>query len=315
MRILIADDDRVSLKIAEATLGHAGYETYVATNGRQAWDLLCEHGIHLVVADWMMPEVDGLELLRLIRSSRESRYTYVILLTSKTEIQDVVEGLRAGADDYVTKPFNQEELKFRVRAGERVIRLEEELASRNEQLKLMAMVDGLTGIGNRRAFDDAYRGLYQHSRRHEHPFGVVMADIDHFKRYNDQLGHEAGDRALRAVAQSLERSGRAADMQFRYGGEEFVVLLPETGPAGCLVVAERLRHAVERAGIPHPENPPRDVITVSLGVAAWYPASEVGADTLLRHADEALYVAKREGRSQTIMNRSSLEIRSRRAAA
>jgi diguanylate cyclase (GGDEF)-like protein len=298
VRVLIADDDAVSRRMLEAALRRMGHDVVVTCNGQEAWERIRRDDIRIVVADWMMPEMDGLELVRQIRSLVDQGYIYAILLTSRSQRQDIIHGLAAGADDYITKPFDRDELMVRIRAGERVVRLESDLASRNEQLRRLTLIDELTGLGNRRAFDSTLSRLYDHSRRYRRVLGFVMIDIDRFKLYNDSLGHKAGDTALEKVARLIRENTRSADLAFRYGGEEFACLLPETDEVGSVTVAERLRCAVAGAGLPHPSNPPHLITTVSCGVATLEPGNSMTQDELVRRADEALYAAKRGGRDR-----------------
>lgn len=301
MRILIAEDEKVSRRILAAALTGMGHDVIQAENGREAWEKLRREDVRLVIADWEMPEMDGVELVRKIRESDDQGYVYTILLTSRGHKNDIVSGLDAGADDYITKPFDRDELMVRIKAGERVIRLETELAERNEQLRRMALVDGLTGIANRRSFEEDFRRLCDHARRFTRPFTVLMLDIDFFKKYNDGLGHEAGDNALRLVAQSLQQALRTTDKAYRYGGEEFICLLPETDAEGGLIVAERLRCAVEGLEIPHPDNPWRNIVTVSVGLASCTPGAISAVDDVQREADQALYQAKAAGRNRVVV--------------
>jgi two-component system chemotaxis response regulator CheY len=252
-----------------------------------------------VIADWMMPGLEGLELIRRIRSSQLEHYVYLILLTSKSQRTDRLAGLEAGADDYITKPFDPDELLYRVRAGERVVELEEKLARQNEKLRLMAMVDGLTDVGNRRAFDGTFGKLHSQAQRYGHPFSLALIDLDRFKHYNDLLGHEAGDKALKAVASIISKELRSADSVFRYGGEEFACLFPMTGPEGAQVAVDRLRKKIYDAAIPHPGNPPYERVTISLGYAGFDPSNPIPRDELFRRADRALYTAKNQGRNRT----------------
>ncbi|MDQ7006017.1 MAG: diguanylate cyclase [Acidobacteriota bacterium] len=306
MRILIAEDDKVSRRMLGRALATMGHEVLAASDGLEAWHILRSEDPRLVIADWEMPNIDGLELVRRIRSSRENQdapYVYVILLTSRTQKSDVVRGIDAGADDYITKPFDRDELMVRIRAGERVLALEEKLAAQNRMLETMAMVDGLTNIPNRRAFDDAFRTLCGHCQRFQHPYSVLMIDIDRFKNYNDTLGHKAGDETLQAVAQVIAESIRTSDSAFRYGGEEFVCLLPETNGEGAVLVAERLREMTEAARIHHPANPPTGVVTISVGVADFNPRFPRSGEEVLRAADTALYEAKEAGRNRVALSR------------
>jgi len=284
-------------RLLEAALRQMGHDVIATSDGVQAWEQIRRHRARIVIADWMMPGIDGLELVRRIRRLPGSGYIYTILLTARHEKQDIVAGLAAGADDYVVKPFDRDELMVRIRAGERVVRLEEELARRNEQLRRLTLIDGLTGIGNRRAFDESLRRMHEHSRRFCHALGMLMIDIDHFKRYNDAKGHEAGDEALRTVAAILRESVRTGDLCFRYGGEEFVCLLPETALDGVMIVGRRLCDRVREAAIPHPDNPPHGVVTISIGAAALEPGELLTPEELLKRADQAMYRAKSSGRN------------------
>ena len=281
-----------------------GHEPLPAADGIEAWDALCREDLRFVIADWEMPRMDGLELVQRIRNKRDSEsapYVYVILLTSRTQKSDVIRGIDSGADDYITKPFDRGELMVRIRAGQRILQLEEKLAAQNRTLETMAMVDGLTNIPNRRAFDRAFRTLCGHSQRFHRPYSVLMVDIDHFKNYNDVLGHKAGDCALQTVAQVLAENIRTSDTAYRYGGEEFVCLLPETRSDGAHLVGNRLREMLVQAGLEHPGNAPFGVVTISIGIASYDPANPIPGEEVLRSADQALYKAKQSGRNQTIL--------------
>lgn len=299
IRLLVAEDDAMSRRLIAKALTQAGYDVVAAANGREAWEILQKEDIRLVIADWMMPEMDGLELVRNIRERSLGSYIYTILLTSRGGKENIVSGLSAGADDYVTKPFDREELLVRIRAGERIVKLEAELEDKTRMLAHMALVDGLTGVANRRAFDEQLLRLTEHSRRFRHPFTLLLFDLDHFKGYNDSLGHEAGDQALKLVGGLLQASIRGSDMAFRYGGEEFVGLLPETDAAGGLIVAERVREAIQDSQIEHPRNAPFGVLTVSVGLST-YDGGTARSDELVRDADRCLYEAKRTGRNRVV---------------
>ncbi|MEW5981159.1 MAG: diguanylate cyclase [Acidobacteriota bacterium] len=304
MRVLIAEDEPISRRLLHAALTQMGYDVTATADGREAWEVLQREDIGLVVADWMMADVDGLELVRRIRDREADHYVYVILLTSRAEKQDIVRGLEAGADDYITKPFDRAELAVRVNCGRRIIDLERQLADKNRQLAGMAMMDGLTGILNRRAFDDALERSHRHSRRYGHQYSLGMIDIDHFKAYNDRFGHAAGDTVLRTVAQTLRGSLRPSDLVFRYGGEEFVCLFPETDREGALAAATRLLQAVTDVAIAHPGNQSFGIVTVSIGIATQAPANGGGPLDLLQAADVALFEAKHSGRNRVAVYRA-----------
>lgn len=298
MRILIADDEVISRRMLAAALGQMGHEVVATSDGEEAWQVLQREEIGLVIADWMMARMDGLELVRRIRASGSERYVYVILLTSRSEKRDIVTGLEAGADDYVIKPFDRAELLVRVACGRRVVDLERQLADKNRQLAQMAMVDGLTGIGNRRSFDEALDRYHHHAARYGRVYSIAMLDLDFFKLYNDQFGHAAGDTVLRTIATILKDNVRPSDLVFRYGGEEFVCLFPETDADGASAAAARLLHAVAGARIPHPGNQTAGVVTISVGLSTSSQGSSASAADVLRFADNALFEAKRGGRNR-----------------
>ncbi len=300
MRILVVEDEPVSRRMLTAAVARMGYDVVAAADGREAWDVLRAEQIGLVVTDWMMPEMDGLQLVQEIRGGELGRYVYVILLTSKSESRDAAEALEAGADDFVGKPWHRDELMARLTAGRRILDLQAALQEKNQMLERMTRVDGLTGIGNRRHFDLEYRHSFELARRFQRFLSVAMIDIDRFKAFNDRFGHEAGDNALRAVAAAIDETVRTSDQCFRYGGEEFTCIFPETDERGGFTVADRLRQAVERLAIPHPENPPSGVVTISVGVSSLQPPIDVGAEDLLRAADQALYSAKNQGRNRSV---------------
>lgn len=300
MRILVVEDEPVSRRLLAAAVARMGYDVVAAADGREAWDVLRAEQIGLVVTDWMMPEMDGLQLVRKIRGGELGRYVYVILLTSRSESRDAAEALGAGADDFVGKPWHRDELMARLTAGRRILDLQAALQEKNLLLERMTRVDGLTGIGNRRAFDEEYPRAFEAARRFQRFLSVAMLDIDRFKPYNDRFGHEAGDGALRAVATTIDETVRTADHSFRYGGEEFCCIFPETDEAGAIAAADRLRIAVERLAIPHPDNLPAGRVTISIGVATLRPPPAIGAEELLRAADQALYRAKGCGRNRTV---------------
>lgn len=299
MRILIVDDEPVSRRMLATAVARMGYDVASASDGLEAWDVLRAEQIGLVVTDWMMPGMDGLELVRRIRGGELGRYVYVILLTSRSESSDAAEALDAGADDFIGKPWHRDELTARLKAGRRILDLQDALREKNQLLERMTRVDGLTGIANRRHFDEEYERAFETARRFHRYLSVAMIDIDRFKLFNDRFGHEAGDNALRAVASAIDETVRTADQSFRYGGEEFSCLFPETDTRGALTVAERLRETVAELAIPHPENLPPGIVTISVGVSTFAPLEAITPDDLLRAADSALYQAKREGRNRT----------------
>jgi diguanylate cyclase (GGDEF)-like protein len=296
-QILVADDSPVFRDMLQKMLLEWGYETIAVSDGRRAWDLLRqENGPRLALLDWMMPGMEGAEVCRQVRAGVRDRYVYMILLSVRAGLDDVVTGIESGADDYIVKPFEVDELHARVRAGRRVLALQEELVEAREALRDQATRDGLTGLWNRTAIFDILQNELARSGRSGEPLIVLMADLDGFKPVNDRFGHMAGDAVLRQVAARMRAAVRRYDAVGRYGGEEFLIVLPRCERVGGLALAERIRHAIGaecfRAG---------DVeirLTCSLGAACARPPVVPLADDLVREADAALYRAKHQGRDR-----------------
>ena len=297
MRILLAEDDLITRKLVQAHLVRWGHEVIVCSDGAEAWNILQgDDPPKLVIVDWMMPKMDGVSLCREIRKDGERPYTYIILLTAKNEKEDVVEGLESGADDYVIKPFDTHELRVRVRAGSRIIRLQEDLMVALAASEFQATHDPLTGLWNRRAILEILHKEMDRSRREAAPLGLIMLDLDHFKQVNDTYGHQAGDEVLHEVARMMVASLRSYDSAGRYGGEEFLMVLPGCDEQEARGIAERIRSlsASNRFEISQGALE----VTISLGVAAADGSNDGGTDSLIRAADEALYRAKRLGRNR-----------------
>ena len=294
MKVLIIEDDPVSRRLLEILLGKWGYDVVATSDGRKAWEMFERpEAPSLVISDWMMPDMDGLELCSKIREMKGSNYVYFIILTSNVKREDVIRGLESGADDYVTKPFDQEELRYRLRTGERIIKLEH----RNRQL---ATTDSLTGVLNRRAFMERLEIDLNRSVRENAPLSFTLVDIDYFKRINDRHGHQVGDVVLQRFAEQLSKSLRPYDFVGRYGGEEFVVCLPGADDGEARLVAERMRKRLEKMRIVV-SNSPAIQITASFGVAC-FSGSNDSVDSLIKQADEAMYRAKREGRNRVCVS-------------
>ncbi len=295
MRVLIAEDDPVSCHLLEAFLVKWGYQVVVTTDGTEAWRVLQqENPPRLAILDWMMPGMDGVEVCRKVRQRDAEPYIYILLVTAKGQKQDIIEGLEAGADDYLTKPFDAQELRARLRAGRRIIELQEQLLSAREQLKVEATHDPLTGLWNRTAILESLQRELARAQRDKTPTAVIMADLDHFKRINDTYGHLAGDAVLREAARRMSSSVRTYDSIGRYGGEEFLFVFPGSDLNGALTQAERLRSCINKEAMDIFEG--AFPITMSLGVAASTEVKE--ADLLVRAADAALYRAKNGGRNR-----------------
>ncbi len=297
--ILVAEDNPVSRKLLEKTLEKAGYEVASARDGREALGLFDERFFPIVLTDWMMPEMSGPELCRAIRGKSGNSYVFMILLTAKDSKEDIVEGLEAGADDYLTKPFNRAELMARLKTATRILELERSLKKANEEIKALSITDPLTGCFNRGYLNEKLPREIKRANRYSRDLSVILCDIDHFKKVNDTYGHQAGDTVLKAFAKCLLDSVREGiDWVDRYGGEEFLVVLPETPFEGAKLVAERLRKAIEDREIQTSEGVLR--ITASFGVTGIHadtPGSLISPDTMVKTADDNLYRAKKEGRN------------------
>jgi diguanylate cyclase (GGDEF)-like protein len=298
MRILVVDDEPLSRHVLQAAVEQLGHQWTAAENGQEAWRCFNQDKPEVLITDLLMPQVDGLELCRRVRDDTRAGYTYIILVTVLGERHDVVQGMEAGADDYLIKPLQRFDLQARLIAAQRVTDLHAELDRHRAQLAHLARHDPLTGLGNRRSLDEDLAVLHARSQRYGRGYAVAMCDIDRFKAYNDSHGHQAGDQALRAVAATIAQELRGGDSVYRYGGEEFLLVLPEQTPDTALVAVERVRSAVQRLAIPQPAAGRGGMLTVSAGIAAFDPAAPTTAEELLQRADAALYRAKAAGRNQ-----------------
>lgn len=296
MKILVAEDDPGSRRLVNVRLSAAGHEVIEAKDGQIAWELFQREPFQMVITDWMMPRLDGLGLIQKIRSNGHQNYTYIILLTAVDDKSKVVAGLESGADEYLTKPFDNKELLARVASGERILKLEEQLIQARHQMETLAMQDGLTGLLNRRAIEEHASAELDLAKRKERPLSVVLLDIDHFKSINDQYGHFVGDHTLHHVAEILTRNLRQYDRIGRWGGEEFIAILPDTKMSEAIEVAERMRAAIAATQLTL-ENNELYTVQISLGVACasgHYPS----LIKLVHAADLAMYQAKQTGRNR-----------------
>ena len=311
MRILIADDSIVSRHLLDATLRKWGYEVAVACDGLEAWDILQRPDApKIAILDWMMPGMTGTDVCRLVRAAEKEKelYTYIVLLTSKSQREDLIEGMESGADDYLTKPFDQHELKVRLRPGTRIIELQQELISAREELRDQATKDFLTRIWNRSSILDILKLELVRSAREKRPVGVLLADLDHFKHVNDTYGHFAGDAVLREFVRRMGNTIRPYDSIGRYGGEEFLMVLPGSDEEATQKQAERMREALACEPMAFHEESNEEsgadssadsrLVTCSFGATSVVPTPNITEEALIRVADDALYRAKRAGRNR-----------------
>ncbi|MGH8762789.1 MAG: GGDEF domain-containing response regulator [Nitrosospira sp.] len=297
MKILIAEDDTTSRLLFSATLRKLGYAATAVENGQKAWDAWKQDKYSLLISDWMMPDIDGLELCKMIRAESSLQYTYIILLTALDGKGSYLEGMDAGADDFITKPFDEEQLAARLRVAERILAL-------HKKLHVQATHDRLTGIWNRAAIVDCLEKELERAARQNTRIGVVLADLDHFKQVNDTHGHAAGDRVLQEAAQRMRLALRPYDRIGRYGGEEFLIMTPGCTWSDAMTLAERIRGSISA----EPVNGQSGEIPITVSLGATISGGRAGEDanTLIAAADEALYRAKKTGRNRTeISNRRS----------
>jgi two-component system chemotaxis response regulator CheY len=294
MRVLVVDDDEAYLQLLHMVLKRRGHDVIEAKDGKAAWELMQENPFPMVVSDWMMPEMDGIELTLNIRKIKFKIYTYIILLTAKKTTEEVIEGLEAGADDYLTKPFDLNELRARIKIGERIIALETELRESRDKLIIQATRDSLTELLNRRGLYECIELETARAKREDIPLSLLMIDLDHFKSVNDNYGHLVGDEALCLVADIISEKKRIYDAAGRWGGEEFIIVLPGANMEEAQGVAERMRSAISNARLDTPEGKP---VTIhgSFGVVSVDPKADISLDTLVGMADQALYRAKQGG--------------------
>ena len=312
IRILVVDDVPDNVEILDARLSSRGYQVQTASNGEEALARVRENPPHLILCDVMMPQLDGFEVSRRIKQDEQLPYSPIILVTARDTAEDVVEGLEAGADDYISKPYNFKELEARVRAMLRIKRLQDELDQKNRELAVvvdelelankrlrkLSITDGLTGLYNHRHVHELLRDEWERTLRSGEPLAVAMLDLDRFKQVNDTYGHPTGDVVLYETARILQSAAREIDMVGRYGGEEFIVILPNTDEAAAAQFAERVRQEVAEYLFRDEANELR--MTTSSGVASSSGPGIDQCEALLKLADEALYAAKQGGRNRVV---------------
>jgi two-component system cell cycle response regulator len=314
MRILIADDELASRRLLQALLGKWGYDVVSVENGDAAWERLnSPDAPRIALLDWMMPGQNGVDICRALRTQRPESYTYILLLTAKDAKESVVEGLESGADDYLIKPYNPQELKARIRVGLRLLDLEDNLVQAREVMRFKATHDALTGVWNRGSILETLDMEVWRSRREGHSLGVLIADLDHFKTVNDTYGHPTGDAALREIAKRMQACIRPYDAVGRYGGEEFLLLLPGCNNKATREAGERIRKIICR----EPLETPAAVlnVTISVGGVATLDWPQDSVTQILQMADSALYRAKEEGRNRIVMAGAVEHEQARRTSA
>ncbi|HEX7089803.1 MAG TPA: diguanylate cyclase [Longimicrobiales bacterium] len=297
-RILVVDDSPDNLEIISTRLRFCGYEVETASRGEQALARVQAHPPDLILLDVMLPGIDGYEVARRIKSDPSLPFIPIILVTVRDTTRDKVAGLDAGADDYLTKPINFPELEARVRSMLRIRRLQTELQEKNKELAQLSISDGLTGLYNHRHSQEVLHEEFERAKRTGEPVAVAMFDLDHFKEVNDTHGHQVGDRVLQEMAEILRRTAREIDKLGRYGGEEFIAILPDTDLDDAAVFAERVRQDVARHLFPADDTVFR--MTVSAGVAVFPDRGIITPPDLIRRADQALYAAKEAGRNRVV---------------
>lgn len=313
MRVLAVDDDAIARLILQKAVATLGHECETAEDGLEAWALFQAWRPDVIISDWLMPGIDGIELCHRVREcGREtSTYTYFIVVTALSEREHFLTAMTEGVDDYLMKPLDRLDLQVRLNVGARVMSLYRQLETRQAELEVLsdryfeeARRDPLTGLGNRLRLREDLEALDGRRLRDGQCYAVALCDVDHFKAYNDRYGHHAGDEALRAVATVLQGHGHSGAAAYRYGGEEFVVVMPEHDVRVASSSAERVRRAVEDLAVPHEARTLGNVVTISIGVAV--AGREMrSSQTVLSEADAALYEAKESGRNRVVVHRAS----------
>jgi two-component system, cell cycle response regulator len=297
-RVLVAEDDPVSCHLLKSILAKWDYDVIVHADGAAALKALeADDAPRLAILDWMMPGMEGPQICARIRERKNRAYVYLLLLTARSEKRDLLHGLELGADDYLTKPFDSEELRARLMVGERILTLQDDLIAAREELRFRATHDVLTGVSNRAAVMDALRSELSRQVREQRSFGVILVDIDHFKNVNDTFGHLCGDEVLRGVTRRMKECVRPYDTLGRYGGEEFLIIASDVDAAGAMALAERIRNLVQAKPVVTQAGEVR--VTVSLGAAISSGPRSADPQMLLRLADQALYRAKDNGRNRS----------------
>jgi two-component system cell cycle response regulator len=310
VKVLVVDDSAIERMVLSSAIEHLGHNSIEVASSADAWQALAREQFDVVLTDWLMPGGSGPELCQRIRERIDQPYVYVVLCTALGDRDHGLEGVRAGADTFLTKPIDSVALDMCLIAAERLMAVHRQLASKNVDLTLrngtleeLTRTDPLTGLGNRHQLQEDLPRLAALAARYNQPFSAAMCDVDRFKLYNDRFGHLAGDEALRTVGRALALTCRASDTVYRYGGEELLVLFSQQSARAAGIAGARLRKAVEATQIPHPDNQPFGMVTISVGVASLDDIDPAHPKELLRRADQALYEAKHAGRNQVSLYR------------
>ncbi len=301
-RVLVVEDSATQAEWLAKVLAREGYEVQIARDGKEAIRRVRTDPPDLILLDMVLPGLNGLEVLRILKARAEGHFVPIILVSSKADLDSRVTGLRVGADDFLAKPFAEAEIAARAAAMLRIKSLQDQLQATKAELERLSVTDGLTGLYNHRHFEERLREEFRRSQRYSDPVALIMADLDHFKTINDRYGHPFGDQVLRGTAELIRTSIRDPDICARYGGEEFAIILPKAHLQGALAVAERIHRGMRQKTYTVEEpaasqaRPRETRVTASLGIA-FYPSKDVnGPEELVKLADEALYRSKREGR-------------------
>ncbi len=306
MKILIVEDSRTNLQILTQYVQRLGAEVVQATNGHEGIDIFQREQPDIVLLDIVLPDIDGFSVAQRIRAlESQGNWAPIIFLSSLDKDEDIEKGIAAGGDDYLLKPVSEVVLGAKIRAMQRIVQMRtslvvmaKKLDRANAELRRLSASDGLTGIANRRFFDEAISREWRRARRLSASVALIMCDVDYFKLYNDTYGHQAGDDCLRRVAATIQKfMERATDVAARYGGEEFAIVLPETTIGGALFIAEKIRHAIHDLNLTHDASP-FGKVTISMGIASTIPGVDNPYDDVIQAADRALYQAKHEGRDR-----------------
>jgi two-component system cell cycle response regulator len=305
LKVLIADDEPDCRDFLEEAVRGLGCSCSIARDGLEAWEMYEADRADVILADWRMPRLDGVGLCLKVRGDDAERpYTHFIFVTANGDKAHFIHGMHAGADDYIAKPVDLDELEARLEAAGRVVALQRRLRARNSSLRhdrerqrVAARTDALTDAFNRRALTEDLAALAARASRYGHKYCAALCDVDEFKAYNDHFGHLPGDDVLRRLAGAIRRELRRGDVFYRYGGEEFLVILPEQSLPEAALGMDRVRQGIEQLGIPHAPDARRPFVTISVGVSSMRTGPVESVDDWLRRADAALYVAKAGGRN------------------